>query len=585
MASLYVIEAETGADFLVTEDGFDLEIEYYADNFSGPDARFIIVELDVFTPGVAAVTLAEGHLTHPHLALAEFEDAVQATSSIFASDLGYRKLSTDAGGIIAYPPLLDQAFQVDNKLNLDPGNSGVAATWGSIDISNANDQFDAIAGVWNSDGRGVRILTGVKTFDRARQYHVDPAYASLATMWTGVATPWFLSDTALTVPIRDATYWLERPYQTTQYNGTGGYNGTAALTGKPIPRTRGGTSTDPVRNVTPTLMDPLNRIYQYSDGRGTVVHVYEGAAEVFSYDGDTTNLYAGGAAAGHYRTDNSRGLFQLGSIPVHTITADVTGQFPSAGSITTFAAIARYMLTEDMLLPPELIDLAAFAAVDTAYPYVSGVYFDSNTTLTGVDVMTQAVSGPGGKLIAKRNGRLAMMMLRAPPSGTASAVANYDLSNIVMIAPVALPNTLDPPPYRLRSEYAHNYTVQTSDLNLATATAAQQQFVGVTGNFAAWSSTAVLIAYRRPNDPPPITGMLLRLADAQTVVNDLGALWGVRRRLYDVTVPAFANLARDIGDIVTITYPMDDLAAGRIGQIVGYSFRTSDATTVLRMLV
>jgi hypothetical protein len=506
------------------------------------------------------------------------------TAKIFASDLGYRTMATDPGGIVIYPPVLDEAFQIDNKINLDPASSGVGASWGNVVLADANDQFDNIASTYNCDGRAVRILTGVKTFDRTRQYHADPAYGSLTAMWAGVATPWFLSDTALTVPLRDATYWLERPYQTALYNGSGTYEGTATLTGKPKPRTRGGTATDPVRNVTPTLVDPTNRIYQYTDGPGTVVNLYEGGATVITRASDTTNLYAGSTPAGQFRTDNSRGLFQLGSVPVHAITADVTGQFPIAGVITTFAAIARYMLTEDMLLPAVNIDLTSFTAADAAFPYVSGLYFDSNSALAGADAMARVLSGAGAKLIAKRTGTLGLFVLRALPL-TAVSVATFDLTNILTIAPVALPATLDPPPYRIRSEYMHNWTVQTSDLNNASATAAQVQFIGVSGNFAAFSSSDVLIAYRRPNDPPPITGPLLRLVDAQATVNDLGALWSVRRRLYDVSVPGFRNVARDFGDVINLVYPMDDLTQGRLGQIVGYSFRSLDATTVFRVLV
>ena len=570
---------------LLTEDGQLLEDEQYYDDSAGPGMVFMIVELDVYKPGIAlTITIEESHLAHPHLALAEFEDPVQASAQLLASDIGYRTRSTDPNGIVAYAPVLNQALQVDNALNLDPANSGIGASWGDVDLANANNLYDQMAATFNSDGRNVRILTGIKTFDRARQYHVDPTYASLALMWAGVATPWFLSDVSLTIPIRDSSYWLERSYQQNVYGGTGTYDGTSTLSGKPLPRTRGGTATDPVRNITPTLVDPVHLIYDYNDAPGTVVNLYEGGALVITRNSDTTNLYAGSTPAGQYRTDNSRGLFQLGSTPVHAITADVTGQFPVAGAITTFAQIARYMLTEDLLLPPELIDLTTFNAVDAAYPYVSGVYFDSATTPTGIDVLTLALSGPGGKIVCKRTGRLSIYMLRALPAA-AVAVAAFDLTNIVTIVPVALPTTLDPPPYRIRSEFAHNYTLQTSDLNGASITAAQNQFVATTGSFATWASTSVLAAFRRPNDPAPITGMLLHQADAQTVVNDLGALWGVRRRLYDVTVPSFQNVARDIGDVVSITYPMDDLVHGQLGQIVGYSFRSPDSSTTIRVLV
>jgi hypothetical protein len=270
-------------------------------------------------------------------------------------------------------------------------------------------------------------------------------------------------------------------------------------------------------------------------------------------------------------------------VPVHTITCDVTGQFPLAGVVTTFAQIARYLLTEDLLLPPANIDLTSFSNADATYPYVSGIYFDSNSAPTGIDVLTHMLSGIGAKLITKRNGQLGLLVLRALTAAT--PVDTFDLSNLVSLTPVSLPNTLDPPAYRWRSEYAHNYTLQTSDLNNASATADQVQAIGVTGKFATWSSTTITTAWRRPNDPPPVTGPLLRLADAQTVVNDFGALWGTRRRLYDAVLPAWFYLARDLGDVVSLQYPMDDLDGGRLGQIVGYTFRSSDSSMTVRVLV
>jgi hypothetical protein len=578
------LEEFDGEEALTMEDSVTpIEIEHY-DDIPGPDIRFLVVELDVYKPGVTTVTTTESHLSHPHLALAEFEDPAEISSRILASDLGYRTLASDAGGVVPYPPILDQAFQVDNKINLDLAASGVGAAWGNIILSNADDQFDALAGTFNSDGRNIKILTGVKTWDSSRQYHRDPAYASLQFLWAGVATPWFLSDTALTIPVRDATYWLDRPYQNSVYTGTGTYFGTPTLAGKPLPRTRGGTAAEPVQNVSPVLVDPVNRIYQYTDGPGTVVHLYEGGAEVITFDSNTTNLYAGGTPAGKYRTDNSRGLFQLGSVAVHAITCDVTGQFPVAGVVTTFSQIARYILTEDLLLPPELIDVASFNTIDASWPYTAGGYYGTDTAVTGIDVLTSVLAGPGCKLISKRDGRLGLYMPRALPTD-AHSDAILDLGNIVQIDPVPLPASLDPPPYRIRSEYDHNFTMQTSDMNTASMTAAHKQYVEMTGSFAYWSSTAVLTAFRRPNDPPPIQGLLLKQDEAQAVVNDLGALWGVRRRLYDVTLPAFENTGLDIGHVVTLVYPMDDLTNGKMGQIVGYSFRSPDASIIMRVLV
>lgn len=548
--------------------------------------RFLAAEITAFRPGDSSFTVVDGWGTTPWGTFAPTPDVPQDSATILASDLGYRTAPTDAGGPLPYPPLLQTAFQIDNRMNLDPSQSGIAAAWGTLVLSNPLGQFSAIAATWNSDGRTVRILTGIKRYDANRGYDTDPAYSTLNVLFSGVATPWFLSDTSLSIPLRDATYWLERPLQANVYLGTGTYEGGTDLAGKPKPKTRGGTSLHPVRNVTPVLVDSVNLIYQYSDAAGTVVNLYEGGALTILFDSDTANLYVGSTPAGYYRTDNSRGLFQLGSPPApsYAITADVTGEFLVAGAQTTVATLARYMLAEEISLPSAYLATAAFTALNSAYPYAAGVYFDSSSVLTGVDAMNQIVAAAGFKLIQSRNGTVRLLALRAIPVGTL-AVAKFDLTNIVALVPRQLTAAVDPPPFRFRVGYAHNYTVQTSSLNTATATAAQLSFVAVADSFQSWSSGAILTAYRRPNDPAPVTGALLNGTDAQAAANDLGALWGTRRRVYDITLPIGITLARDIGDVVNVAYPLDNLSSGQQGQIVGYQFDSANATVTFQILV
>lgn len=136
----------------------------------------------------------------------------------------------------------------------------------------------------------------------------------------------------------------------------------------------------------------------------------------------------------------------------------------------------------------------------------------------------------------------------------------------------------------MRVGYNHNYTTQTSDL-LSSATATQQSFVAQSDTFASASSSTVLTNYIRPNDLNPIAGCLLNSGNAQTVANDLLTLWGVRRRLYQVTVPVALALALDLGQLVTLQWPMDNLASGALGIIVEESLRSADAAIVLTVLV
>ena len=539
------------------------------------------MEIDVYRPGsVAAVSPSEGHGSHPHGALTELGGAIAATTTITASDLGYRTAPAD-GPVVVYPPVLDGAFAIDRRIELDPGASAISETWGSVTLLNPNGLFDAIAGADNSDTRGLRILAGRKILDTTRNIYLDPGYSALTTVFSGLAQVWALTEANLTVPIADPAYWLQVPLQAALYGGTGGLDGTAALTGTAKPKARGGTATAPIRNVTPVMVDPVNLIYQYSDAAGTVVTLYEGGDGAnITRATDVANLYSGSTPAGQYRTCNALGLFQLGTTPAsgRIITADVTGQFPSAGVVTSPVAIARQLILEDAVVPSAYLDLAAWSAVDTAWPATAGVWFGSNSTVTA-DVAVSAVLGSiGARVMASRLGLLRPFLIRALAAGVAPTFS-FNVDNTIDVQRIALPTNIDPPTAVWKVGYQHNYTTQTSGLS-PSATSAQVAYVAQSDTMAAWASTAVLAAYRRPNFPDPVTGALLTLTDAQNMANAFGALWGVRRRLYTVQVPLALALSVDLGAVVSLAWPAEDLAAGQIGQIVGEQTRTLDDPTV-----
>ena len=201
-----------------------------------------------------------------------------------------------------------------------------------------------------------------------------------------------------------------------------------------------------------------------------------------------------------------------------------------------------------------------------------------------MDAISRALSGWAGKMVPFRDGTLRVFGLRAmSPADVATGALTT--VNLVSLVPRPLPPTLDPPPYRVRVEAERNWTIQTTDINTASADQRHVQKVALTGYTATWSSVVVLAAYRRPNDFAPITGSLLNIADAISVAIDMGALWGVRRRLYDATVPASLGFSLNISDIVSLRYPMDNLVSGQLGRVVGWQFRSTDQTVTFQVLV
>jgi hypothetical protein len=545
--------------------------------------KFFAIEMDAFRPGAALPGGAE-----PWAALPWADDPgeagpAEAEEIVRASDAGYRTRESDVDGLQIYSPTVEQAFALDRAMRLAPGDAAVAAGWGSLRLANAGRQYDALAAASNADGRRVRVLSGTKTRDASRGYLVDPPYADLSEVFVGIGQPWFLGESVLDVPLRDASYWIERLLQTETYAGTGGLEGPAELAGTLKPKTRGGSASYPVRNVMPVLVDPTALIYQYTDGPGTVVALYEGGDAQIPFASDTTDLYSGVTPAGQYRTDNSKGLFQLGSRPVRAITVDVTGAFVVAGAQSTAAAVARYLLAEDMALPAEFLDTASFTALDAAYPWTAGWHWPEATD--GAAAAGVLLASLGARLVPTRDGRLTALALRAL-SSSATPDATLATDQIVSLRPRALGAPLDPPPYRWRIGYQRAHTVQATDLD-PDVTEARRQFLAASDRFAVWASTDVLAAFRRPQDPPELPTALLQQTHAQSLAEALGALWGTvpARRLYDVEVPLEIGLQRDIGDVVSLVYPLHDLDEGKLGQVVGDSLRAQDDTMILQVLV
>jgi hypothetical protein len=495
---------------------------------------------------------------------------------IYVSDLGYRTTGTP---VQTYPPLLQNGLEIQARVPLDPAQVGAVWAWGELRIINAILDFDTIALAWNSDARDVVIKRGVKTWDDTRGLWIDPTYASLVTVFAGLAQPWRLDETELVVPLRGPEYWLEKPWARPTYGGTGGYDGTLEMAGTAIPITRGDAF-----NVPLTLIDDVNNIWQWSDGPGSIAILYEGGAANLVPQGITTNLYAGTTNPGYYRTDESRSLIQLGSVPATglALTANVRGRFPTAGTILNLILVARYLMTETIGVPVANVDTTSFADAAVDYPWSGGVYFAPEDQITGLDAVMRCVSSIYGKIVPSLTGAIKLFMLRAfDPAAT--PVAYYTTAEIVRLTPRALPTSLHPPPKRLRVNWHHNYVVQTSGLSSSTPPD-HRQFVALADRVAIWESATVAAAWRNASDPPAFGGYVQLKIRAQAVADEVGELYQDGVHQYDMTVPDQYGFDREYGDIIHVTHEFGDLDGGKKMQIIGRSLQAGDATVTLTVI-
>jgi hypothetical protein len=438
----------------------------------------------------------------------------------------------------------------------------------------------------------------------ARNILLDPPYASLVPAFNGVAGSITSDDTEMTIPLRDASYWLERPLLRSTYGGNGQYDGNSALVGTLKPLIIGaGTKTGtpafpfwdgPVSNVTPVLIDPAALIYQVNDGPiGRIAGFYEGGhSGGWPNAGDVADFYDGSSTpAGQYRTCLARGCIQLGSQPTYAITLDVNG--PPIQAPATSLAVAYYALTQLCGVPQNLVGLTAneLTAIGSTPPLRNGcgLFLGPQDNPSGLDLLTRILAPFCMKLVACRDGMLRALVLAAlPASPTIKAV--LDDRNIINITPIDLPASISPPPYRMRVGYSDNYTIQTSGLS-PLAPPFWVQYVATPSSVAQANSPLLQSSIARPNDPPVITGSIIThiggfgALDAanQSAAQYIG-LWGVRRRLYGIEVPFTVGVALEYGDVVSITTEVGDLTGTILGQIVGYSYRSEDASITLRIL-
>lgn len=538
----------------------------------------LLVDIELTAPATGAGTVVRAIGARAIGAFTLVPTMAAGTETIRASDIGYASRGTDVGGTVGWPATLARALEVERRVDLAPNGTGAGAGWGVVRLID-DGRYAGLAGARNPDGRTVRIRLGAKIWDQARLMHVEPPLGSFVDVLVGVGRNWSFEDQSVVIPLRDPTYWLERPLQANVYAGTGGMEGIAALAGRGKPKARGGTALDPIREVAPVCIDPTNRIYQYNDGPGTVVALYEAGRAVFTFAGDTTDLWSGSTPAGQYRTDDADGLFQLGSTPVGDITADVTGRFPVAGTVTGASEIARYLMTEDLALPGQLVDDTAFATVAAATGWPAGWYWDGADPVDGAEAAGLFFRSVGARLVATRAGRLRPVLIREP---TASPVARLDRAQIVGCRPVAFP--VDPPARRLRVAGRRIHTARTSGLSAA-LTDARRAELAQEWRFETVTYGAVDVAYRRPSDPDPVQTALLRTADMAALASLLGAVYGTRRRLFALDLPVAVALRREVGDVVQVEFPLDDLAAGRPGLVVGETIRWAEQVGTLLVMV
>ncbi|WP_395496343.1 hypothetical protein [Acetobacter sp. KSO5] len=540
-------------------------------------ANIRTVELDIIQPAAGTPVATHGHGTRAHGTLQRKTHSLERTDTIRFSDTGY----VDESGV-PYPPYVTDAFALDRGLTLTADALGGSHTAGSVTLANPGGALDSILTTRINDHLPVRISTTAKQWDAVRQIWCDPPSSSLRPVFAGLGKSWRPDRTSVEIDLLDATYWLDGTMPVSVYGGTGRLDGDSNVAGKSMPRMRGS-----VCNVTPVLIDSVNYVYQISDGPASVSMLYEGGYPGgITFAGTVADIYADSPAPGTYTVQSgSAGTWlRLGTKPVYGITVDAVGTFRSGAAPANVLDILRQMLLEDLVLPAEYID-AGWPASSSLAPWAGGWYWDGSESVTGQQAATTLLSGLCITLVPTRTGTLLPILLTAPdPSEIPAAELNADL--ITDISAATLDSSLDPPTWRWRIGWQHNFTVQASGSGLhPQAPAERQAVVAVADRAAVWWSAQIKSHWRVPNDPALITTALASQADAVLVAQRHGALWGTQRRLWAVAVPQDLAWGIDLGDVVGITAPAAGLTDRQLARVVSEQIRATDQTVTFQILV
>lgn len=536
---------------------------------------FHTVEIDVEIPGTAAqFNPARGWGTAPQGALTQLPQHAGSTETLRFSDLGYVDEAHRP-----YPPLVSQAFAIDRRLDLVPSAGSSTEAWGSVTFANPYGMLDNAVRTRVVDHQPVRVAWGAKRRDLRRGIDLDPPSTSLAPAFTGLGQSWQPDLYSVSIGLQDVSYWLDTVMSVPAYTGSGALGGDSNVAGRLMPRLRGA-----VLNITPVLIDAVNLVYQVSDGPGAITALFEGGLQGGIIDaGQTDDLYANPPDPGHYvvQASGSGLYFRLGTKPVYAITVDATGYLPDGTSPGPLLDLLRGMIVQDLAIPASVLDPGWATGLSWA-PWPGGWFWDGTTTETGRTVVDAMLSGLGVRLIPSRSGTLRPVQI-ASPSG--QPVAALDGDTITAVSAVALDASLDPPPWRWRVGYQHVVTVQAAGSGLSPQiTAERQALVAQADRIGSWISQDIRARYRVPNDPALLATALARQSDAQAVAAVHGALWSAQRRIWAVSVPKAIGYGIDLGDVISVTWPVPGLENTALGLVVGEQLRSDEPTVTLQIL-
>lgn len=421
---------------------------------------------------------------------------------------------------------------------------GLVLGSGTLTFDNADGAYDSFVTGYALDGRRVVVKMGRST----------DAYDSFVTLFDGTARDWRGTLASVEVILRDNGFRLDVPAQPDTYAGSGADAGGDDLAGKRKPLLLGLVEHGPLAAV-----DPANLVYQANDG------AIDGAIEVLDQgialtpggapQANYAALVAHAVAAGEFEVCPSGGFVKLGATPGGQVTFRAAEGF----GIATTAELVRKLVEPSLLLDPQEIDADSFDALDAAQPADVGIFFGADASPTVADAVADVLAGAGAFGAFDRLGKLFVRRVE-PPGGATSDV--FTQHEVIALDRDALPATLSPPPWRMRTTYQRNFApLSGGDLSGAVAPADRTALQGES-LVASASDPDIAAQHLLAQDLAPERSFFAAKADAEDEAERLLFLFAAGRALWRAQLPRRALLV-ELGRPIDVAYPRYGLADGR----------------------
>ncbi|UUX51810.1 hypothetical protein NUH88_08925 [Nisaea acidiphila] len=470
-----------------------------------------------------------------YLAILEpYDPSVSATIPLYLSDHGFATEPADSPSNRYFDARLLSALSFERHLYRSGELGGRSVPgFGTLDVNNADGGLDH----WRDlafDGRRVRLLLGGNDF-RLAEYR---------TVFDGTAERIEFDDDRVRLHLRDLQVLFERPLQENLYQGTGGMEGGAGLSGRTKPLCYGRCF-----HVPAVLVEGATLTYQVHDGPvGGIDAVFD--------SGVALTPGSSPPDPGHFSTDLAAGTFRLGSAPAGPVTADVRGD-ASAGA---YVEDVGSLLIRIAMRAPGLtdIDWTAFADLTIAAPMATG-FFASEATdlLAALDALADAAGAHFG---FDRSGRFTAGRLDEPET---EAAESFDETAILGLErePAALPF------WRLRLGYGRHWRPLSEGESAASLGAGARTDLAEHFRYAETSDGAIRTRHRLARDLQQ-ESLIATGADAAAEALRRLTLFGTARDLFRVRVKT-RPYSLALGTTILLRYPRHGLDDGRNLVLVG----------------